>query len=121
MRRAASFRSTRRAPRGPSSARLGSTASGDPKRADELAFDPKDNVVLAINNADTPPFGTFIKVNPSTCALTQPAVAPPGAATPDRLLLNAANAVDPQNGAEQPQWDHATPRYYLTIPQIGPT
>ncbi len=98
-----------------------STASGDPKRADELAFDPKDNVILAINNADTPPFGTFIKVNPSTCALTQPAVAPPGVATPDRLLLNAANGVDAQNGAEQPQWDHATRRFYLAIPQIGPT
>jgi len=98
-----------------------STASGDPKRADELAFDPKDNVILAINNADTPPFGTFIKVNPSTCALTQPAVAPPGVATPDRLLLNAAGGADAQNGAEQPQWDHATSRFYLTIPQIGPT
>jgi hypothetical protein len=96
-----------------------STASGDPKRADELAFDPKDNVILAINNADTPPFGTFIKVNPSTCALTQPAVAPPGVATPDRLLLNAANGADAQNGAEQPQWDPATSRFYLAIPQIG--
>ncbi len=96
-----------------------STASGDPKRADELAFDPKDNVILAINNADTPPFGTFIKVNPSTCALTQPAVAPPGVVTPDRILFNTAGGVDAQNGAEQPQWDHATSRFYLTIPQIG--
>jgi len=84
-----------------------------------LAFDPKDNVILAINNADTPPFGTFIKVNPSTCALTQPTVAPPGVATPDRLLLNAANGVDAQNGAEQPQWDPATSRFYVSIPQIG--
>jgi hypothetical protein len=96
-----------------------STASGDPTRADELAFDPKDNVILAINNTDTPPFGTFIKVNPSNCALTQPTVAPPGVATPDRLLFNAANGVDAQNGAEQPQWDPATGRFYLSIPQIG--
>jgi len=49
-----------------------STASGDLNRADELAFDPRDNILFPINNADTPPFGTFIKVNPSTCALTQP-------------------------------------------------
>src|SRR5215470_18025487 len=49
-----------------------STASGDLNRADELAFDPMDNLILAINNADTPPFGTWVKVNPATCALTQP-------------------------------------------------
>ena len=41
-----------------------STASGDPKRADELAFDPKDNVILAINNADTPPFGNVHQGQP---------------------------------------------------------
>jgi hypothetical protein len=98
-----------------------STASGPSLlRADELAFDPKDNVILAINNADTPPFGTFIKVNPTTCGLTQPTLALPGVPTPDRLLLNAANGVDAQNGAEQPQWDRATGRFYLSIPQIGP-
>ena len=98
-----------------------STATADPTRADELAFDPRDNVILAINNTDTPPFGTFIKVNPSTCALTQPALAPPGVSTPDRLLLNTANGVDAQNGAEQPQWDPDTQRFYLSIPQIGPS
>jgi len=95
------------------------TATADLTRADELAFDPKDSVILAINNADTPPFGTFIKVNPSTCGLTQPALAPPGVATPDRLLFNAANGADAQNGAEQPQWDPATGRFYLSIPQLG--
>ena len=98
-----------------------STATADPTRADELAFDPRDNVILAINNTDTPPFGTFVKVNPSTCALTQPALAPPGVSTPDRLLLNTANGVDAQNGAEQPQWDPDTQRFYLSIPQIGPS
>jgi hypothetical protein len=40
-------------------------------------------------------------------------------ATPDRLLLNAANGVDAQNGAEQPQWDPKTRKFYLSIPQIG--
>lgn len=96
-----------------------STASGDLTRADELAFDPKDNVILAINNTDTPPFGTFIKVNPSTCALTQPTAPAPGVAAPDRILFNTAGGVDAQNGAEQPQWDPATGRFYLSIPQIG--
>jgi hypothetical protein len=47
-------------------------------------------------------------------------LAPPGVATPDRLLFNAANGADAQNGAEQPQWDPATGRVFLSIPQLGP-
>ena len=97
-----------------------STASGDLNRADELAFDPKDSILFPINNADTPPFGTFIKVNQSTCALTQPTAPPPGVTAPDRILFNVAAGVDATNGAEQPQWDPGTGRFYLSIPQIGP-
>jgi hypothetical protein len=86
------------------------TATGDPLRADELAYDPRDGLLLVINNADTPPFGTFIKVNKSTCALT----------VGNRIMLDAAHGVDAQNGAEQPQWEPFTGRFYLSIPQIGP-
>jgi len=96
-----------------------STASGDLNRADELAFDPADNILFPINNADTPPFGTFITVNPATCALTQPTAPPPGMTAPDRLLLNTASGVNATNGAEQPVWDPVTQRFYLSIPQIG--
>jgi len=95
------------------------TATGDLTRADELAFDPHDNVILAINNADDPPFGTWVKVNPATCALTQPTAPAPGVAAPDRILFNVAGGVDATNGAEQPQWDPATQRFFLSIPQIG--
>ena len=96
-----------------------STAAGDPNRADELAFDPTDGIVLAINNADVPPFGTLIKVNQSTCALTQPTAPPAGVAAPDKILFNIASGVDAQNGAEQPQWDPVSRKFYLSIPQIG--
>jgi hypothetical protein len=87
------------------------TATGDPRRADELAYDPKDGLLLVINNADTPPFGTFISVNKATCAL----------AVGNRLTLDAAHGVDAQAGAEQPVWEPVTGRFYLSIPQIGPT
>jgi hypothetical protein len=97
-----------------------STASGDLNRADELAYDAKDGVILAINNADTPPFGTFIDVNPRTCALIQPTAPPPGVTAPDRLLFDVAGGVDATNGAEQPQFDPDTGKFYLSIPQIGP-
>ena len=34
--------------------------TGGQFRADEMAYDPADGLLLAINNADTPPFGTLI-------------------------------------------------------------
>src|SRR4029077_8963014 len=45
------------------------TKAGEPTRADELAYDPQDGLILAINNASTPPFGTLISVNQTTGAL----------------------------------------------------
>jgi len=35
-----------------------------PNRADELAYDPEDSLILAVNNADDPPFATLIHVDP---------------------------------------------------------
>jgi hypothetical protein len=90
------------------------TDPSSPNRADELAIDPRDSLILAINNADTPPFGTFIKFDPMTCRLTAPNPAT------DRVTFDLAHGVDAQNGAEQPIWDPGTKKFYLSIPQIGP-
>ncbi|PYM78693.1 MAG: hypothetical protein DME13_28325 [Candidatus Rokuibacteriota bacterium] len=49
-----------------------STSGADGFRADELAYDPVDNLLLPVNNADDKPFATLIKVNPQTGVLTQP-------------------------------------------------
>ena len=86
------------------------TAPGDARRADELAYNPEDGQLLVINNADTPPFGTLISVDKTTGHLT----------VKQRVTLDAAHGVDAQNGAEQPIWDKSTHRFYLSIPQIGP-
>ena len=89
------------------------TKAGDPTRADELAYDPEDGLLLVINNVQFPghpPFATFVKVNKANGALT---VGP-------SITLTAANGVDAQDGAEQPVWDPDTHRFYLSIPQIGP-
>lgn len=86
----------------------------DPTRADELAVDPKDSLILAINNASTPPFGTFITFNPKTCALT-----PPDPKV-DRVTFDLLHGVNATNGAEQPIWDPGTQKFYVSIPQIGP-
>src|SRR5207248_2991862 len=41
-------------------------STGGKFRADEMAYDPKDNVILVANNADEPPFGTLISVGTRT-------------------------------------------------------
>jgi hypothetical protein len=86
------------------------TKAGEQTRADELAYDPADGILLVINNAATPPFGTLIKVNKASGALT----------VRQNIPFDAAHGVDAQNGAEQPVWDSRTHRFYLSIPQIGP-
>jgi hypothetical protein len=85
----------------------------DNTRADELAVDPRDSLILAINNAASPPYGTFVKFDPKTCVLT-----PPNPAT-DRVTFNTAGGVNATNGAEQPLWDPVTKKFYVSIPQIG--
>jgi hypothetical protein len=82
---------------------------GEPTRADELAYDPKDGLILAINNASTPPVATLVKVDQATGGLT----------VLKNILLDATNGVDAQNGAEQPVWDPGTGKFFLSIPQIG--
>src|SRR5439155_1236877 len=79
-------------------------------RADELAYDPRDGLLLVINNASDPPFGTLIKVDKTTGALT----------IVTNIEFDAAHGVDATNGAEQPVWDPGTGKFYLSIPQIGP-
>jgi hypothetical protein len=86
------------------------TKAGEPTRADELAYDPRDGLILAINNASTPPFATLIKVNQATGVLT----------VVTNITFDATHGVDAQNGAEQPVWDPGTQKFYLSIPQLGP-
>src|SRR5437763_2506610 len=91
------------------------TTGGAPGlRADELAYDPQHGILLVINNADTPPFGTLISVNQSNGHLTVGQ-----RLTFDTAPLPGHTGVNAQNGAEQPVWDPGSNRFYLSIPQIG--
>jgi hypothetical protein len=88
------------------------TRAGDPTRADELAYDPRDGLLLVISNVQFPghpPFATLIEVNKKTGALT----------VGKSIILDAAHGVDAQNGAEQPVWHPRTGKFFLSIPQIG--
>lgn len=88
-----------------------STGGAAGLRADELAYDANDGLLLVVNNADTPPFATLINVNKTTGALS----------VGQRITLDKTHTgVDATNGAEQPVWDPVTGKFYLSIPQVGP-
>jgi len=86
--------------------------TGDPGRADELAFDPRDNLLLVItpapsgNTPTPPPTGTLISVSPTGCVLTLGKSIPFPTAT---------------GGAEQPVWDPGTKRFFVSIPNTSAT
>jgi hypothetical protein len=80
------------------------TGGADGFRADELAYDPEDSLILAVNNADSPPFATLIKVDRNTGALS---------------IQQRITYADATGGAEQPQWNPGTGRFYQSIPEIG--
>jgi hypothetical protein len=95
----------------PSGAQVSSVSTGGSFRADEIAFDPTDRLLFAVNNADTPPFGTLISVS-TACVLT----------VGKRITFTtAASGVNATNGAEQSAWDPATKRFYESIPSISGT
>jgi hypothetical protein len=84
----------------------------DPGRADELAFDPKDNLLLVITPAPggtTPapsPTGTLISVSKTDCVLT---------------LGKSITFSTATGGAEQPVWDPGTQRFFVSIPNVSAT
>ncbi|HEU5443336.1 MAG TPA: hypothetical protein VFU61_05890 [Steroidobacteraceae bacterium] len=78
---------------------IASISTGGKKRADELAYDPRDHLVIAVNNADDPPFVSFISTR------TRKVVG--------RLELRRAS-----DGAEQPVWNPASGLVYLSIPSL---
>jgi hypothetical protein len=88
-----------------------STGGAPGLRADELAYDAHDGLLLVVNNADTPPFASLIRVNQVSGALT----------VVKRITFDTMHSgVDATNGAEQPVWEPVTGKFYLSIPQVGP-
>jgi hypothetical protein len=66
-------------------------------RADELAYDPRDHVIIIANDRDSPPFVTFIS-------------------TKTRTIVGHLPYPQATNGLEQPVWDRQTRRFYLAVP-----
>lgn len=92
-----------------------STGGVNQLRADELAYDPDDQLILVANDDDTELFVTFIKVsaNKNNIVITgkisfltgNPAGCPIGGCS--------------TGGIEQPVYDHGTRLFYLAVPQTN--
>ena len=79
--------------------------TGGKARADELAFDEKDHVLLVANDAEDTPFVTFISTDTHQIL--------------GKILFDGVQADLATNGLEQPLWDADTQRFYLSVPEIN--
>jgi hypothetical protein len=81
-----------------------SVSTGGTARADELAYDPTDHIILIANDRDVTPFVTFISTKTRTVLgkLSYPQAVFGSPAT--------------NHGLEQPVWDGVTKRFYLAVP-----
>jgi hypothetical protein len=87
--------------------------TGGVNRADELCVDPRDNVVLMANDAESPfPFVTFIST--TTYLVT------------DKIVMDGTingGSVQPTpkatNGIEQCAWDQETGHFFINIPEVN--
>lgn len=75
--------------------------TGGKCRADELAYDPLDHIIMITNPSDKPAFVTFISAD------TQQVLG--------RFTYPAAQA-----GLEQPVWNPQTARFLISVPAVAP-
>jgi hypothetical protein len=73
--------------------------TGGTKRADELAVDSKDGIVLAFNNADKPAFGVFVST------------------APGHKILGKVVVPDATDGVEQSAFVAETGLFYSSVPE----
>lgn len=78
---------------------VASISTGGKKRADELAYDARDQILVVTNGADTPAFATFISVT-------------------SRKILGKLVLPEATEGLEQPLWDAQTHRFYIAVPSL---
>jgi hypothetical protein len=81
---------------------------GGTTRADELCYDPKDNLIMIASPGEDPPFVTFISTKTYQVA--------------SRLTFDGTGIIPKAtNGLEQCQWDSHTKKFYQNVPEIdGP-
>jgi hypothetical protein len=73
-------------------------STGGTARADELCYDPRDHLVMIANDADSPPFVTFISTEGNN------------------KILGKIEVPESNGGIEQCQWNPRNGMIYLNIP-----
>lgn len=77
-------------------------STGGTARADELAWDPVDGLILIANDRDAPPFVSFISERTYSVVKT--------------LRYDGTAAPQSTGGIEQPVWDGPAGKFYIAIP-----
>jgi hypothetical protein len=87
--------------------------TGGVNRADELCFDPRDQLVLVANDAESPfPFVSIISTE-NYSILAQ--ITMNGTVAPGGTIKSPAAT----NGIEQCKWDRRTGKFYVNIPEVN--
>ena len=76
--------------------------TGGTARADELAYDPDDRLILIANDRDAPPFVSFVST--ATYSVVQ------------RITYDGIAGPLATGGIEQPIWDAPASKFYMAIP-----
>lgn len=79
---------------------VGVVSTGGTGRVDEMAYDSRDDLVVAANNEDKPPFVTFMST------------------TGDHRVAGRLALPQATDGLEQPVWDPSSGFVYLAVPEL---
>jgi hypothetical protein len=84
-------------------------STGGKFRCDEMSWDSADHILAVANNADSPPFVTFINTDTRTVI--------------GKIVFDGTNGTPDATttGIEQPQWSPKTGLFYVSVPQIVST
>ena len=74
--------------------------TGGKTRVDEMAYDPKDQVFIGVNNAEEPPYATVISTKKG------------------HKVIGKVTFEDATDGAEQPAYNPADGLFYVSIPEL---
>ena len=71
-----------------------------------MAYDSRDHILAAANNADTPPFVTLFDTKAKTIV--------------GKITFDGNNGTPPatDTGIEQPQWSPETGLFYVSVPDF---
>jgi hypothetical protein len=81
-------------------------STGGKARADELCFDPKQRLVMIANDADSPPFVSFISTESYTVV--------------GKIVMDGTHGTPKATaGIEQCQWNKRTGKFLLNLPEVN--